>query len=250
MAFYNVSVKGGTTMTFELEMIFKLSLALFFGMLIGIDRQLKHKPLGLKTCMVISVASCLVTVVSIQSFYQFASPTYNAIDPMRLAAQIVSGVGFLGAGVILRRSNDVISGLTSAAMIWAASGLGITVGAGFYSEATIAVILLIIAVNVLPLIIKSVGPATLRERDVAVKIVMEPNYKMTELIKTIEQKGQGLNQNEKSDIRIRDIKLKDLDNGNQQIDLRLSAPEKQYTTEIYYLIKKIDFVLTVNVEHL
>ncbi|MBU9712305.1 MgtC/SapB family protein [Evansella tamaricis] len=170
-------------MVVDLEIILKLTLALFFGMLIGIDRQLKHKPLGLKTSMVICVASCLVTIVSIQSFHLFATPTYNAMDPMRLAAQIVSGVGFLGAGVILRRNNDVISGLTSAAMIWAASGLGIAVGAGFYFEALIAVVLLIIAVNYLPMVIKSVGPATLRERDVSVKIVMEPNYKMTELVK-------------------------------------------------------------------
>ncbi|MBU9723217.1 MULTISPECIES: MgtC/SapB family protein [Bacillaceae] len=237
-------------MAFELEILMKLSIALFFGMFIGIDRQLKHKPLGLKTSMVICVASCLVTIVSIQSFQLFATPTYNAMDPMRLAAQIVSGVGFLGAGVILRRNNDVISGLTSAAMIWAASGLGIAVGAGFYFEALVAVVLLIVAVNFLPGVIKSVGPATLRERDVSVKIVMEPNFKMTELIKTIERKGQGLNENEKSDITIRDIKLRDLENGNQQIDLRISAPEKQYTTEIYYLIKKIDYVLTVDVEHL
>ncbi|MDG5785913.1 MgtC/SapB family protein [Evansella sp. AB-P1] len=237
-------------MVFDLVIIIKLSIALFFGMLIGIDRQLKHKPLGLKTSMVICVASCLVTIVSIQSFHQFASPTFNAMDPMRLAAQIVSGVGFLGAGVILRRSNDVISGLTSAAMIWAASGLGIAVGAGFYFEGLVAVVLLIVAVNVLPTLIKTVGPATLRERDVAVKIVMEPNYKMTELLKAVEQKGQGLSENEKSDINIRNIKLKDLANGNQQIDLTISAPEKQYTTEIYYLIKKIDYVLTVDVEHL
>ncbi|WP_088036490.1 MgtC/SapB family protein [Evansella clarkii] len=237
-------------MVIDIDVIIKLCTALFFGMLIGIDRQLKHKPLGLKTSMVICVASCLVTIVSIQSAHQFASPMFNNIDPMRLAAQIVSGVGFLGAGVILRRSNDVISGLTSAAMIWAASGLGIAVGAGFLFEALLAVVLLIIAVNVLPVAIKSVGPATLRQRDVSVKIVMEPNYKMTELLKAVEQKGQGLHENEKSDIKIRNIKLKDLDNGNQQIDLTISAPEKQYTTEIYYLIKKIDYVLTVDVEHL
>ncbi|PIB62391.1 hypothetical protein, partial [Pseudomonas sp. 2822-17] len=77
-----------------------------------------------------------------------------------------------------------------------------------------------IAVNVLPNVIKYIGPATLRERDVSVKIVMEPNYKMTELLKAIERKGEGLNKNEKSDIKIRNIKLKDLDNGNQQIDLK------------------------------
>ncbi|HHY21972.1 MAG TPA: MgtC/SapB family protein, partial [Bacilli bacterium] len=112
----------------------KLSIALLLGMSIGLERQLKHKPLGLKTSTIICVASCLVTIVSIQSFQYFATPEYNSMDPMRLAAQIVSGVGFLGAGVILRRNNDVISGLTTAAMIWAASGLGIAVGAGFYFE--------------------------------------------------------------------------------------------------------------------
>lgn len=237
-------------MSFNVEIIVKLMTALFFGMLIGIDRQLKHKPLGLKTSTVICVASCLVTIVSIQSFQLYASPVYNAMDPMRLAAQIISGVGFLGAGVILRRNNDVISGLTSAAMIWAASGLGIAVGAGFYYEAFITVILLILAVNFLPTLIKSIGPSTLRERDVSVKIVMEPNYKMTELIQIIETKGHGLTKTEKSDITIRNIKIKDTENGKQQIDLRLSAPEKQYTTEIYYLIKKIDDVITVDVEHL
>lgn len=237
-------------MVVSYELFIKLCIALLLGMLIGIDRQLKHKPLGLKTAMVICVASCLVTIVSIESFHKFATPTYHAMDPMRLAAQIVSGVGFLGAGVILRRQNDVISGLTTAAMIWAASGIGIAVGAGFYLEAGIAVILLIIAVNFLPSAIKSIGPATLRQRDVSVKIVMEPNYRMTELLKAIEQKGQGLGEYKKSDISIRHIKLKDLENGNQQIDLTISAPEKQYTTEIYYLIKKIDYVLTVDVEHL
>lgn len=237
-------------MVLNLELVMKLCIALLFGMLIGIDRQLKHKPLGLKTSMVICVASCLVTIVSIESFYKFASPTFNAMDPMRLAAQIVSGVGFLGAGVILRRQNDVISGLTSAAMIWAASGLGIAVGVGFYIEAFIAVVLLIIAVNILPYFIKLVGPSALRQRDVSVRIVMEPNYRMTELMQAIEMKGQGLNETEKSGIKIRNIKLKDIENGNQQIHLTISAPEKQYTTEIYYLIKKIDHVLTVEVEHL
>lgn len=235
---------------FNIEVLIKLCIALLFGMLIGIDRQIKHKPLGLKTSMIICIASCLITIVSIQSFQTFATPTFNSMDPMRLTAQIVSGIGFLGAGVILRRQNDVISGLTSAAMIWAASGLGIAVGVGFYIEALIAVVFLILAVNFFPYIIKSVGPASLRQRDVSVRMIMEPNYRMTELIKTIEKKSEGLNETEKSDIKIRNIKLKDIANGNQQIDLTISAPEKMYTTEIYYLIKKIDYVLTVEVEHL
>ncbi|OPH50124.1 methyltransferase [Paenibacillus ferrarius] len=232
-----------------LEMIFKLILALCFGLLIGMDRQIKQKQLGLRPCMVICITSCLITIVSIHAFDKFAGANHPNMDPMRLAAQIVSGVGFIGAGVILRRSNEVISGLTSAAMIWAASGLGIAVGAGFYAEATCGVILLIIAVNVVPYLIKIAGSNTLNRHDVAVKIVVKPNYRMTELIQTIERKNTG-NLRKASEYKLRHMKLKDLDNGNQILDLILSVPEHQYTTEIYYYIKRIENVLTVDVEHL
>ena len=237
-------------MDLNTELLIKLCVSLLFGMLIGLDRQLKHKPLGLKTSMVICVASCLMTIVSIESFHKFVTPTFNAMDPMRLAAQIVSGVGFLGAGVILRRQNDVISGLTSAAMIWAASGLGIAVGAGFYFPAAVTVILLIIAVNFLPLLVKAIGPAALRQADFSVRVVMEPNYRMTELIKAIEGRSKTVHEIEKNKMKVRNIKIKDIDGGNQRIHLTISAPENQYTTEVYYLIKKIDHVLTVEVEHL
>lgn len=231
------------------EIMMKLTIALFFGLLIGIDRQLKHKPLGLKTTMIICVASCLVTVVSIESFHRFATPTFRNMDPMRLTAQIVSGVGFLGAGVILRRQNDVISGLTSAALIWAASGIGIAVGVGLYVETAYAVFLFIMAVNFIPQFVKRLGPQRLRQRDVAVKLVMEPNAKMTELLKTIEGKTRTLKKETRQEIRVRNVKIKDGDNG-QHVTLLLSAPENQYTTEIYYLFKKIDHVLNVEVEHL
>ncbi|MEK8127709.1 MgtC/SapB family protein [Paenibacillus filicis] len=233
----------------EFEMVMKLVLALVFGLLIGIDRQLKQKQLGLRPSMVISVASCLITIVSIHAFSKFGGSNHPNMDPMRLAAQIVSGVGFIGAGVILRRSNEVISGLTSAALIWSSSALGITVGAGFYAEAVCGVVLLIAAVNVIPALIKSLGPETLSRHDVAVKIVVEPNYRMTELIKTIERKDQA-EQTKKGEYKIRYMKLKDLDNNCQLIDLTLSVPDNQYTTEIYYYIKKIDHVQSVEVERL
>lgn len=233
-----------------MEMVIKLVFSLLFGMLIGMDREMKQKPLGVKPCMVISIASCMVTIVSIESFAKFAGPTHPNMDPMRLAAQIVSGVGFLGAGVILRRNNDAISGLTSAALIWGASGLGITVGAGFYLEAVCAVVLFIVAVNGVPSLLKIVGPRTLRQRNVLVKIVMEPNMKMTELLRTIERKRSEQGQKKGVDYNIKHIKLKDLENGNQKIELTVAAPEKQYTTEIYYFLKKIDHVLSVEVEHI
>ncbi len=236
-------------MTMTVEMIIKLILALLFGLLIGIDRQIKQKQLGIRPSMVISIASCLLTIVSIEAFGKFGGANHPNMDPMRLAAQIVSGVGFIGAGVILRRSNEVISGLTSAALIWSASALGITIGAGFYLEASCAVILLMGAVNIVPLLIKTLGLSTLNRQEISLKIIVESNYRMTELIKMIKYKGQN-EQSKKDEYKIRHFKLKDLDNGHQLIDLVLSVPEDQYTTEIYYYVKKIDHVLNVEIENL
>ncbi|GAF66671.1 hypothetical protein BTS2_3573 [Bacillus sp. TS-2] len=244
------------------EFVIKISLSLLLGLAIGIDRQMKHKPLGLKTSMVICIASCLVTIVSIESFYKFAPEGISTnMDPMRLAAQIVSGVGFLGAGVILRRNNDVISGLTTAAMIWAASGLGIAIGAGFYLESFYTVLLILIAINFIPVLLKVIGPSTLKQDDVALRIVMEPNLNMTELIEAIELKGElkadsdskellKKRKKKKKEIAIRSVKVKDLDDGNQLIDLKISVPSKMYITELYYITKKINYVKSVNVEKL
>ncbi|RCX17041.1 putative Mg2+ transporter-C (MgtC) family protein [Fontibacillus phaseoli] len=234
----------------DLEMIFKLCMALLFGLFIGIDRQLKQKPLGIKTSMVICIASCLVTIVSIEAFEKFAGPEHPNMDPMRLAAQIVSGIGFLGAGAILRRSNEGISGLTSAAMIWAASGIGIAIGTGFYLEAALAVILLIIAVNFIPSVIKWIGPYKLNQRDVSIKVVMGNQGDVAELIRIIERKdgkGPGAKKNQH---RIRRLKIKDLEEGRQRVDMVIAASEKEYTTEIYHFVRHIDYVISVEVENL
>ncbi|MBW4839534.1 MULTISPECIES: MgtC/SapB family protein [Paenibacillus] len=234
----------------ELEMVLKLCLALLFGLFIGIDRQLKQKPLGIKTSMVICIASCLVTIVSIEAFAKFAGPDHPNMDPMRLAAQIVSGIGFLGAGAILRRSNEGISGLTSAAMIWAASGIGIAIGTGFYLEAGLTVILLILSVNFVPYVIKWIGPYKLNQRDVSLKIVMEDHGNVTELIRIIERKDDKGRKAKANQHRIRRLKIKDLEEGRQRVDMVITASEKEYTTELYHFLRTIDHVISVEVENL
>lgn len=119
-----------------LTTIIKISISFILGGIIGLERESKGKPVGFKTCVILSVASCVLTVVSIQSAEYYAEISMNIrSDPMRLAAQIISGVGFLGAGVILHRHDDAISGLTTAAIVWASAGVGITCGAGFYFHA-------------------------------------------------------------------------------------------------------------------
>ena len=221
------------------EFLLKLGLALFLGLFIGIDRQLKNKPLGVKTSMVISVASCLITMVSIESVNVYSSPGHTNMDPMRLAAQIVSGVGFLGAGVILRRNNDVISGLTTASMVWAASALGIAIGAGFYIQAIVAMILIILAINVLPHLVKIAGPYSLRQRDLAIKIIVKEHRELDGIFKQI----KNLN------MQVKRVKIKDIDSGAfQQLEMVILAPEDLYTTELYSSLKEIDRVVSVEVE--
>jgi len=116
----------------NLEMYIRVVVSAILGMFIGWDRSHRNKPAGLKTYMYVSVACTLITLVSIYSTKMYSSPNSGTImDPMRLAAQIVAGLGFLGAGVILKDGLQV-KGLTSAAMIFFAGGIGIGIGAGFY----------------------------------------------------------------------------------------------------------------------
>lgn len=220
------------------EALVKLLFSMLLGLLIGIDRELKHKPIGIKTCMVISIASCLITIVSIDSVGRFAVPGHTNMDPMRLAAQIVSGVGFLGAGVILRRSNEIISGLTTAAMVWAASALGIAAGTGFYGEALTAVLFIMLAVNLLPAGIRFLGPSRLSERDMSVSVVVRDNDRLYKLMEEIKRAG----------LSIKHMKIKDEKADRQQIHMIVYAPEGNSTSSIYQQIKQISNVVSVGVE--
>lgn len=170
-----------------LEILLKLGIAILVGLIFGIEREAKHKPLGIKTCIVISVASCLLTIVSIQAaFDSHGGESFIRADPMRLAAQIISGVGFLGAGVILHRNNDVISGLTTAAIIWAASGFGIAVGAGYYYEVTIGLILTIASIKIFPYTVRKYGPGPLREQEMQMNLFVDKDLDIYEIVEKVE----------------------------------------------------------------
>lgn len=160
----------------------KLLVAAVAGVVLGIEREAKHKPLGLKTCVVIAVTSCLLTIISIETaLIDYSNPAIRS-DPMRLSAQIVSGVGFLGAGVILRRNNDVISGLTTAAIVWTASGIGIATGAGYFEEVGAALVILVVSIRFLPFIVSKLGPSTLREKEVNFMVTIDEPKQLEAII--------------------------------------------------------------------
>jgi len=234
----------------DYEFIIKLSIAMILGLLIGVDRQIKHKPIGLKTSMVICVASCLITIVSIEAAYTFTLEDNMMMDPLRLAAQVVSGIGFLGAGVILKRNNDVIVGLTTAAMIWGAAGIGIAVGAGFYYEAGYTVLLLILALNLVSDLIKRFGPAPLREKEVSVVINFTKDQSISIIKSEVEERISSFLKKYKKAEPIRYIKMRDDRKGSNQIELILSLSISSSLDEIYMALKESHQVISVKVEEL
>jgi len=123
----------------EVEMVLRLLLATALGAIIGFQRERAGKPAGLRTHILICAGAALFTVASL---YGFGA----AADPARVAAGIVAGIGFLGAGAIIRRGEGVVAGLTTAATIWAVAAIGLAAGAGLYlvSAVTTAIILIVL----------------------------------------------------------------------------------------------------------
>lgn len=118
----------------ELFNILPLLLSVFLGFLIGLERESKHKSIGIRTLSLITLGSTIYTLISI---YYFNS------DPTRVIAQIVTGIGFLGAGIIFKSGSE-IKGLTTAATVWTSSGIGVLVGLGLYKIAIISTLLVLI----------------------------------------------------------------------------------------------------------
>ena len=219
--------------------LIKLALATLVGSILGIEREAKHKPLGLKTCVVISIASCLLTIVSIEAAFETHNgESFIRADPMRLAAQIISGVGFLGAGVILRRSNDAISGLTTAAIVWAASGFGIAIGAGYFYEVGIAVVFVSISVIILPFIIQKIGPHALREQEVRLHVYVNDIANLTHVAQEVRDLV----------IDVKDIKLKSYNDGHK-IEARCTINEGAEQLFINYnKIQEIPGVIKADID--
>lgn len=121
-------------MPFDFEIIFRLFLASFFGGLVGLEREVHGREAGIRTYLLVSLGSALIMIVSeyLAFEYQgkFSSDLFR-VDPGRIAAQAITGIGFLGAGVIIRYKNS-IRGLTTAASMWVVCAIGLAIGAGYY----------------------------------------------------------------------------------------------------------------------
>lgn len=138
----------------ELELVLRLVLAATLGAVIGVEREWRDRTAGLRTHMLVCLGSAVFTIVSAYGFQEWYSSipaderTTVVSDPTRIAAQIVTGIGFLGAGAIFR-SDDGVKGLTTAASLWMMAAIGLAAGAGYYELAVASTVLMLVVLAAL-----------------------------------------------------------------------------------------------------
>src|SRR3989344_2235095 len=124
-------------MILPLDIVYRLLLATLLAGLIGKERESKHRAAGLRTNPLVGLGSCLIVLLSLES------GTLGAVDPTRIAAGVVTGIGFLGAGLILREHHNELQGITTAATVWVVSAIGMAVGFGFYFHAIVTTLIVL-----------------------------------------------------------------------------------------------------------
>jgi len=223
----------------HLTTVIKIAAAFVLGGVIGLERESKGKPVGFKTCVIIAVASCVLTVVSIQSAEYYAEISVNIrSDPMRLAAQIISGVGFLGAGVILHRRDDAISGLTTAAIVWASAGIGIACGANFHWHALLATVLFLLAIKISPYIVLLQSRHQYLGR-VKVRLILDEKEGLPPLMAQLTRQRNFIDA-----ITIRDMKKNRI-----EVNLKLTVRKQTSLHKLYGMLRDINHVCFVALEH-
>ncbi|MBD2846341.1 MgtC/SapB family protein [Paenibacillus sp. IB182496] len=130
------------------DLTIRMVLAAVLGGMIGFEREWSNHAAGFRTHILVCLGSATIMLMSIYGFGQFTSEASVRMDPARLAAQVISGIGFLGAGAILR-NGSVIKGLTTAASIWTVAAIGLCVGAGFYTGALLCTLMVLISLYAL-----------------------------------------------------------------------------------------------------
>lgn len=153
------------------EIVLRLLLAAALGGMIGLEREASGKPAGFRTNLLICLGSALVMEISKRVAFDAFSQTGHYGDPGRIAAQIVSGIGFLGAGTIMQSRGGIVTGLTTAATLWVVAAIGMAVGAQLYIPALVATTLVMITLMVLGRVEDHLMPHRAADRTINIEMV-------------------------------------------------------------------------------
>jgi len=213
------------------DILIKLLISILLGALIGIERERRNRPAGLRTHILVSLGSSLFTITSIQF-----SKMYGGVDPSRVAANIVTGIGFLGAGTIMREGLT-IRGLTTAATIWVSSAIGLACGMGYYLPAVITSISTFLVL----ILLRNLEFERFGKFEVNKKIF---NIKVTDRPGQLGKIGTIFG---KYGIHIRNVKFEREENF-LNIEFILNVPENVEIKDVCNELSKEDFVIEVSTE--
>ncbi len=203
---------------------------------IGLERELRERAAGLRTHMLVGVGSALFTLVSAYAWGDFTFEGSVTFDPTRIAAQIVAGIGFLGAGVIIRQGLSV-RGVTTAAGLWVVAGIGMACGAGYFAAALIATAIVLLGLGPVRWLEGAPMVRGLRRQTVVFQVDVEPGSPVGPVVDAVEA---------------RQVKVKRVELGRERdtrrISIEVELPANVGTPEIIDELSRLDEVVAVRTE--
>ena len=213
-----------------LSVALRIAVAIIVGGLIGLERGLKNRPAGLRTYMVVCLGSCLIMLTN-QYIYQVTGTG----DPVRMAAQVVSGIGFLGAGTIIVTRRNQIKGLTTAAGLWAAAGVGLAVGIGFYEAALVGGLAIF---TVMTLLQKMDNKMHRKTKTIEIYVELDKAYALGDFLRDVRAK----------DIEIRDTMREhdaETEEGTRAYVSTLKLQKRQHHLEVIDQLRVIPGIICI-----
>ena len=210
------------------SVIVRIAVAVIIGGLIGMERGLKNRPAGLRTYMVVSVGACLIMLTN-----QFVAQVYGTNDIVRMGAQVVSGIGFLGAGTIIVTRRNQIKGLTTAAGLWAAAGVGLALGIGFYEGALVGGVAIFVVMTLLHAMDNKMRRKT-KTLDIYVELNRE--YQLGDFLRELRAMGIDV----RNTVKEHDA---DLEDSSRAYFITMKLEKRQYHAEVADQIQAIPGVV-------
>ncbi len=210
-----------------LAVVLRIAAAFVLGGILGLERGLKQRPAGLRTHMLVSVGACMIMLTN-QYIYQ----VFGSGDPVRMGAQVVSGIGFLGAGTIMVTKHSQIRGLTTAAGLWATAAVGLATGIGFYEAALMGTLVIVLTLTVLSILDSKMHK---KSRCFEVYVELKPELSLGMFLDAVRSRGIAIediqmepSRNQESSHRcfmLVVITRRRLEAGELMLQLREAAPD-------------------------
>lgn len=214
---------------------FKLFLAVLFGGLIGLERGRKRRPAGFRTHILVCIGAALAITLSMY-LSEINSGMGVKTDVSRLGAQVINGIGFLGAGTIMVTGRQQVKGLTTAAGLWASACMGLSIGAGYFECAIVATLMIYLTITVFNQVEKLL---TSRTRNMNVNVIVTDTAKTASVVERLRA----------MDIKIFDVEItniRDLSRESPNVIIEMRLPKRRLHSEIITAIATIDGVISVD----